>query len=219
MDDTVPLEFDMAIAVRRNDHELQQRLDQAMREQRDALHAILTDYGVPLVKCDNCLISGDLPAHGPYAAPKPEAPSARDAATVSIAQLNGWLAHGADVNVELNNAVMADDQVRVGVPAGQEARARSTATGSAGRDAAASRAHSALTRPMVAFLLAHGADVNQRDRDGWTPLMTGGLSGRCRRTSRCSPSTARTPTPLSRAEFHARSASPRSTARTTPRWR
>ena len=25
---------------------------------------------------------------------------------------------------------------------------------------------------MVALLLAHGADVNQRDRDGWTPLMT-----------------------------------------------
>ncbi len=34
-------------------------------------------------------------------------------ASVSIAQLNDWLAHGANVNVELNNAVMADDQVRV----------------------------------------------------------------------------------------------------------
>jgi ankyrin repeat protein len=25
---------------------------------------------------------------------------------------------------------------------------------------------------MVQFLIAHGADVNQRDRDGWTPIMT-----------------------------------------------
>ena len=70
--DDSPLQFEMAIAVRRNDRELAKRLDQAMHAQKDAIRAILTDYGVPLVQCDACLISGELPAHGPYTAPAPE---------------------------------------------------------------------------------------------------------------------------------------------------
>jgi len=58
--------------------------------------------------------SGDLPSHGPYAPPK-RAPEILDRpATVSIAQLNGWLAAGANLNVELNNAVLAGDKVRIG---------------------------------------------------------------------------------------------------------
>ena len=61
LEDSTPLEFDMAIAVRRQDHELAQRLERAMLEHREALLAILNDYGVPLVKCAECIISGDLP--------------------------------------------------------------------------------------------------------------------------------------------------------------
>ena len=122
MDDTVQMEFDMAIALRRNDRELLGRLDQVLVQKRDALRAVLDDFGVPLVKCDSCLVSGELPAHGPYKEePAPEPERAR-APTVTIAQLNEWLAHGANVNSELNNAVMADDQVRVGLSARQEAR-------------------------------------------------------------------------------------------------
>ena len=169
MDDSVPLEFDMAIGLRRNDRDLQQRLEQAMHEQHDALHAILTDFGVPLVKCDTCVISGELPAHGPYAAPAPAAP-AHTAAAVTIAQLNDWLAHGANVNVELNNAVLADDQVRVAYLLDKK-HASVTALDLQGE----TPLHHALIQrspAMVAFLIAHGADVNQRDRDGWTPLMT-----------------------------------------------
>jgi hypothetical protein len=67
--DTSPLQFEMAIAVRLNTRTLTKRLDQAMHAQKDAIRAILTDYGVPLVQCDACLISGELPAHGPYTAP------------------------------------------------------------------------------------------------------------------------------------------------------
>ena len=66
MDDSVTLEFDMAIALRRADKDLQRRLDQATREQREAIRAILNDYGVPLIECSTCIISGDLPTHGPY---------------------------------------------------------------------------------------------------------------------------------------------------------
>src|SRR5580658_470331 len=170
MDDTVPLQFDMAIAVRRSDHELQQRLEQAMQQQRDALHAILNDYGVPLVQCDSCVISGELPAHGPYVERPPEAPAKARAVPVSIAQLQGWLKHGADPKVELNNAVMADDQVRVAYLL-DKVHVPVTAQDLQGE----TPLHHALIQrspEMVAFLLAHGADVNQRDSDGWTPLMT-----------------------------------------------
>lgn len=171
MDDETPLEFDMAIAVRRGDHDLQQRLEQAMHQQRGALRQILTEYGVPLVRCDTCLISGDLPAHGPYAPPKP-APMHTTAPAVSIAQLDDWLAHGANLNVELNDAVMADDQVRVSYLL-EKKHASIAALDLQGE----TPLHHALMEgspTMVQFLIAHGADVNQRDRDGWTPLMTAG---------------------------------------------
>jgi quinoprotein dehydrogenase-associated probable ABC transporter substrate-binding protein len=169
MDDSMPLQFDMALAVRRGNHDLQHRLDQAMQEQRETLHAVLTDFGVPLVSCDSCIISGDLAAHGPYAEPKPAAPE-HAAAPVSIAQLNDWLAHGANINVELNNAVMADDQARVGYLL-EKKHAPVSAQDLQGE----TPLHHALLQrspKMVAFLIAHGADVNLRDRDGWTPIMT-----------------------------------------------
>jgi quinoprotein dehydrogenase-associated probable ABC transporter substrate-binding protein len=169
MDDSVQLEYDMAIGLRRGDKDLRRRLDEAMRAQRDALHAILSDFGVPLVSCDTCVISGDLPAHGPYAPPAPQAPGGARP-SVSIAQLNDWLAHGANVNVELNNAVMADDQVRAAYLL-EKKHASLSAQDLQGE----TPLHHALLQrspAMVGFLIAHGADANQRDRDGWTPLMT-----------------------------------------------
>jgi quinoprotein dehydrogenase-associated probable ABC transporter substrate-binding protein len=169
MDDSVPLQFDLALAVRRSDHELQQRLEQAMHEQRDALRAILDEFGVPLVQCDSCIIGGDLPAHGPYQ-PPPPAPPTHAAPAVSIAQLDEWLAHGANVNAELNDAVLADDEVRVGYLL-EKKHASVTALDLQGE----TPLHHALvvrSPKMAAFLVAHGADVNERDRDGWTPIMT-----------------------------------------------
>jgi len=168
MDDETPLEFDMAIAVRRSDHELQQRLEQAMRQERDALRAILSEFGVPLVQCAACLISGDLPAHGPY---KPPAPGAAPKGPgVSIAQLDDWLAHGANLNVELNDAVMADDAARVSYLIEK----KHAAVGAQDLQGETPLHHALIERSasMVDYLIAHGADVNQRDRDGWSPLMT-----------------------------------------------
>jgi quinoprotein dehydrogenase-associated probable ABC transporter substrate-binding protein len=169
MDDYVPLEFDMALAVRRNDHELQHRLEQAMHEQRAALRAILLEFGVPLVSCAGCVVSGDLPAHGPYK-PRAPAPPTHAAPAVSIAQLNEWLAHGANVNTELNNAVLADDQARVSYLLDKK-HASLTALDLQGE----TPLHHALqlrSTGMTVLLIERGADVNQRDRDGWTPLMT-----------------------------------------------
>jgi len=169
MDDSVPLQFEMAVAVRRGDRELAQRLDEALHQQRDALRALLDEYGIPLVSCSSCIISGELPAHAAYVETPREAPKAR-APAVSVAQLEDWLKHGASPAVELNNAVIADDRVRAAyllekkhVPVAAQDLQGETPL------------HHALVQrypDMVEFLLAHGADVNQRDRDGWTPIMT-----------------------------------------------
>lgn len=170
MEDDVPLQFDMAIALRRTDGELRQRLDQALREQRDAIRSILIDFGVPLVSCDTCIVSGDLPAHGPYAPVAPTRPSVNGKPVVTIATLNDWLAHGANVNVEFNNAVLADDKVRAAYLLEKKHAAID------GLDLQGETPlHHAITMnspSMVKFLIDHGADVNQRDRDGWTALMT-----------------------------------------------
>ena len=168
LDDTTTLEFDMSIALRRADKDMQKRLDQAIHDQKDAIRAILDDYGVPLVKCDTCIISGDLPSRGPV---KPPAPDRRGppAQPVTITQLDDWLAHGADPNIELNNAVVANDQKRVAYLL-EKKHASVNAQDLAGE----TPLHHAIimsTPVMVEYLIAHGADVNGHDRDGWTPIM------------------------------------------------
>ena len=170
MEDAVPMEFDMALAVRHGDKDLLARLQQALQDRREAIHSILTDFGVPLVHCDTCLISGDLPSHGPY---KPVAPPVEPAdarPVVTIATLNSWLAHGANVNVELSNAVIADDPVRVAYLLDKK-HAAIDAQDPQGE----TPLHHALVRrsePMIKLLLDHGASVSVTDRDGWSPLMT-----------------------------------------------
>jgi len=170
MEDAVPLEFDMAVAVRTSDKDLQGQLERALHAERDAIRSILTQFGVPLVRCDTCLVSGDLPSHGPYA-PRQRAPeSVSRSPTVSVAQLNQWLAAGANVNVELNNAVLAGDRVRIAyllerkhAPIDAQDLQGETALQIAIRQKSAS---------LVRYLLEHGAGVAVPDRDGWTPLMT-----------------------------------------------
>jgi len=171
MDDEVPLQFDMALAVRRGNRALQKQLEQVMRDKRDALRKVLDDYGVPLVQCEGCIISGELPAHGPYSERREQsAPPPARARKVTIAQLDEWLAHGANPATELNNAVLADDQTRVGYLLGAK-RADVNAMDLQG-ETPLYHAIVQRSRAMVKFLIAHGADVNRRDRDGWTPIMT-----------------------------------------------
>jgi quinoprotein dehydrogenase-associated probable ABC transporter substrate-binding protein len=169
MDDTVPLEFDMAMATPRGRPEGKVAVEKALRDSKDKIHAILVEYGVPLVKCDDCIIDGTLPSHGPY---KPA--SATQTAAVdpepktSLADLKKWLAQGADPNAELGNAVIANDIERVTylVEHGADASARDgdgyTALGNAVRFS-----HT----PIAKLLLEHKADPNATDLSGWTPLM------------------------------------------------
>jgi len=169
MEDAVPMEYDMAFAVRTTDKTLKAQLDQAIHKERDGIRAILVEYGVPLVKCDTCLIAGDLPSHGPYKEEKPHHGDPTPS-IVSIATLNDWLAHGASVNEELNHAIIADDLKRIRYLV-EKKHADVNAPDLQGEtplDNAIRKASLAL----VTYLVEHGADVNGQDHDGWTPVMT-----------------------------------------------
>ena len=171
MDDEIPLQYDMALAVRRGDVGLKNKLEEIMREEKDRIRAVLDAYGVPLVQCAECIIGGDLVAHGPYASdpdrqlastPVPAAPN------VSIDQLKQWLKDGADPRKELGNAATAGDAVRVAylLEQGVDANARDTEGYSPLLTAVRTR-YDDLSR----LLIDKGADVNLADNDGWTPLM------------------------------------------------
>ncbi|HEY6985968.1 MAG TPA: quinoprotein dehydrogenase-associated putative ABC transporter substrate-binding protein [Rhodanobacteraceae bacterium] len=169
MEDTIPLEFDMAMATPKGRPEIKPLIEKAMRDSKDKIHAILVEYGVPLVKCAECIIDGDLPSHGPYkpAQPDTQTAAANEPAT-SLDDLKKWLADGADPNAELGNAVMAADLTRVTylVEHGANAGARDgdgyTALGNAVRFG---------YTPIAKFLIEHNADVNATDLSGWTPIM------------------------------------------------
>ena len=66
MEDKVQLEFDLAMGVRKNDVVLKYKLDNALENSKDEIAKILNDYGVPLVQCSRCVVSGDIPSHGSY---------------------------------------------------------------------------------------------------------------------------------------------------------
>jgi quinoprotein dehydrogenase-associated probable ABC transporter substrate-binding protein len=169
MEDTIPLEFDMAMATPKGRPEIKPLIEKAMRDSKDKIRAILVEYGVPLVKCADCIIDGDLPSHGPYkpAQPETQTAAASEPAT-NLDDLKKWLADGADPNAELGNAVIAADLTRVtylvehGADAGTRDGDGYTALGNAVRFG---------YTPIAKFLIEHKADVNATDLSGWTPLM------------------------------------------------
>ncbi|HEX6834207.1 MAG TPA: quinoprotein dehydrogenase-associated putative ABC transporter substrate-binding protein [Rudaea sp.] len=169
IDDTVPLEFDMALAVPRGRPEVKAAVEKGLRQAKGAIRKILDDYGVPLVACEACIISGDLPSHGPY---KPlAAPSQTQTAqnrTSDLERLKQSLAEGADPNEELGNAIVADDgeRARYLLDHGANANARS----GDGYPPLANAVRFGFA-DLVPMLLRYKADPNATDLGHWTPLM------------------------------------------------
>ncbi|MEP6884748.1 MAG: quinoprotein dehydrogenase-associated putative ABC transporter substrate-binding protein [Gammaproteobacteria bacterium] len=177
MEDKVPMEFDMALAVPRGRPDIKAAIEAAVAQHKDEIKKILGDFGVPLVRCEECTVSGDLPSHGPYLPDTPEVQTAAAAAaeaveakarTARMADLKKWLAHGASPDEELNNAIVADDLDRV----------RYLLDHGAHVDAVDGEGYPALINAarygfnsVAMYLAEHKASPNISDRTGWTPLM------------------------------------------------
>ncbi|MEP6939062.1 MAG: quinoprotein dehydrogenase-associated putative ABC transporter substrate-binding protein [Rudaea sp.] len=170
IDDTVPLEFDMALAVPRGRPEIKAAVEKALRDNRAGIRKILDAYGVPLVQCADCIVSGNLPSHGPYK-PLPipvEQPQTAQQHDNSIDELKRRLKDGAEPNDELANAIVARDTGRItyllahGADPNSHFNDGSTALVDATRFG---------FDELIDLLLAHRADVNLTDSSGWTPLL------------------------------------------------
>jgi len=164
----VPLEFDLSLAVPRGRPDLKQAIEGALRQDKDQIRAILVDYGVPLVKCNDCIVDGDLPSHGPY---KPNAETTTAAAaphTSSLPALKQALAHGANANEELGNAIVAGDVERVRYLLGHGADGNAKLLDGTTPLTNATRFG---FNDVVDALLAAKVDSNATDLSHWTPLM------------------------------------------------
>jgi quinoprotein dehydrogenase-associated probable ABC transporter substrate-binding protein len=171
MEDKVPMEFDMALAVPRGRQDVKEAIQQAIEQHKSEIHQVLVDFGVPLVKCDECLISGDLPSHGPYQPVKPETQTTAydaKARAARMAELKKWLAEGANPSEELSNAIVANDIDRVRYLVGHGAHV--DAVDGEGYPTLVSAARFGFTA-VATYLVDHKADPNQSDRTGWTALM------------------------------------------------
>jgi quinoprotein dehydrogenase-associated probable ABC transporter substrate-binding protein len=178
IDNTVPLEFDMALAVPRGRPDIAKSVEQALVDHKAEVRKILDDYGVPLVKCEDCIVSGDLPSHGPYKsqaqteqqtaeAAKPAEATTTDEG-VTLAQLKEWLANGADPNEELGNAILGQDLGRIGYLL--EHGANVNIRFGDGFTPLISAVRFGFDN-VAAYLIEHKADVNLADSSNWTPVM------------------------------------------------
>jgi quinoprotein dehydrogenase-associated probable ABC transporter substrate-binding protein len=171
IENQVPMEFDMSLAVPRGRPDIKSAVEQALVQHKSEIHQILIDYGVPLVQCAECTVSGDLPSHGPYAPVKSDTRTAADTAKIHAARMAAMkksLAEGGNPDDELNNAVVADDVGRVGYLLAHGAN-----TGVQDGDGYTPLISAIRARyvDVATYLAEHKADVNLADRTGWTPLM------------------------------------------------
>ncbi len=171
-DDTVPMEFEMALGVRQTDVFLKYLLEWALDDNADKVEAIMKEYGVPLVQCSKCYVPGDLPAHGSYIKLADQKFEARpDLASpdqiVTKEKLEGWLKEGADPNQELSNALIANDPDRIKflVSKGADVN-KPDLQGWTPLTNAARQRHD----KTVDLLVELGADPNKHDGNGMTPL-------------------------------------------------
>jgi quinoprotein dehydrogenase-associated probable ABC transporter substrate-binding protein len=173
-DDTVPLEFELGLGVRKTDAFLKYMLEFALEDNADKIAKILKDYGVPLVQCSKCVVEGDLPSHGSYIKLADQKFEARpDLASpdqiVTKKKLEGWLAAGADPNNELSDALVANDPERVKFLVGKGADVnKADLQGWTPLTSAARQRHN----KMIDLLLSLGADPNKVDGNGMTPLVS-----------------------------------------------
>jgi len=172
MEERTPMEFSLSIGMRKNARELKADIEKAMLDNKDKIAKILTDYGVPLVECGNCVVSGDIPAHGAYKplpriANNAQIPKQSDLAALP-AMIDAALKEGSTLEQELHNATIARDSTRIEylLKRGARINARDTEGQTTLMVAVKSGDLS-----VVNGLLEYKADPNLQDNDGWTAAM------------------------------------------------
>lgn len=169
LEDKTPMEFPLAIGMRKNAKDLKVQIESVMLKEKDKIKQIFDEYGVPLVECNECVISGDIPSHGPYQAlvRKAYVPKSSDISTLP-ALIDEALKQGSTLDKELHNATIARDATRVEylLKRGAKVNARDDEGKTPLIVAVASGDIS-----LISGLLAYGADPNAQDHDGWTAAM------------------------------------------------
>jgi quinoprotein dehydrogenase-associated probable ABC transporter substrate-binding protein len=169
LEDKTPMEFPLAIGMRKNAKDLKAQIESVMLKEKDKIKQIFDEYGVPLVECNECVISGDIPSHGPYQAlvRKAYVPKSSDISTLP-ALIDEALKQGSTLDKELHNATIARDATRVEylLKRGAKVNARDDEGKTPLIVAVASGDIS-----LISGLLAYGADPNAQDHDGWTAAM------------------------------------------------
>lgn len=169
LEDKTPMEFPLAIGMRKNAKDLKAQIEAVMLKEKDKIKQIFDEYGVPLVECNECVISGDIPSHGPYQAlvRKTYVPKSSDISTLP-ALIDEALKQGSTLDKELHNATIARDATRVEylLKRGAKVNARDDEGKTPLIVAVASGDIS-----LISGLLAYGADPNAQDHDGWTAAM------------------------------------------------
>jgi quinoprotein dehydrogenase-associated probable ABC transporter substrate-binding protein len=170
MDNVVPMEFSLGMSVPESAVLLKFALDDALKAHHAGIEKILRDYGVPLVKCADCIVPGDLPTNGGYTAATSVASLESKPMhwTVSRSQVDKWLAEGSNVSKELDDAVVSNDVDRAAYLIGRGADVNGLDNLGTPPLETAARAGCI---PMMQLLVAHGARVDRHDSDAQTPLM------------------------------------------------
>jgi quinoprotein dehydrogenase-associated probable ABC transporter substrate-binding protein len=169
MQDKTPMEFSLAIGMRRNAKDLKAQIEAVLLKEKDKIKQVYLDYGVPLVQCDECIVSGDLPAHGPYQpiAKQNVLPTQSDIATLP-AKIDAALKQGSTLEQELINATVALDSIRIEYLLQRGANINTqNVEGQTPLMIAAQNGDLSV----VNGLLEYGAKPNIQDNDGWTAGM------------------------------------------------
>lgn len=172
LEDNTQLEFSLAIGMRKNAKDLKATIEAVMIKEKDKIKKVLDEYGVPLVKCDDCVVSGDLPSHGKY---KPRikiaqsalVPKQSDPAALP-AMIDEALKQGSTLDGELHNATIARDSTRIEylLNRGAKVDARDTEQQTPLIVAAKGGDLSVMNG-----LLEYKANPNAQDDDGWSAAM------------------------------------------------
>jgi quinoprotein dehydrogenase-associated probable ABC transporter substrate-binding protein len=172
LEDNTQLEFSLAIGMRKNAKELKAAIEAVMIKEKDKIKKVLDEYGVPLVKCDDCVVSGDLPSHGKY---KPRIKTAQSALvpkqsdpTALPAMIDEALKQGSTLDGELHNATIARDSTRIEylLNRGAKVDARDTE-----QQTPLIVAAKGGDLSIMNGLLEYKANPNAQDDDGWSAAM------------------------------------------------